>query len=427
MKLFSALFLFLLVGCGGYLSMSQKRLFSDVISWWDDEPKVHRQIYRDPENCFLVLGTVETVPDSIPLQVVAVEMSGESSEIMAKRSVRTDEDFLLYLPGGDYQFALFADLDNDGFFSQYECIALDRKNLSMARDNYHLTFDVEELASKVISFSYNEAVQNRCASLVGKMRNGAIESLDSPLFSEAMGKLGLFDPYTFLEQTGTLFFTTSPRDMKKTPVLFVHGISGTPADFSTLVQSVDTTRYEPWFFYYPTGISLETTSELLYDLFLSGEYIDLKHSNLIVVAHSMGGLVARSAINRYLMRDRGKFLTSFLTFSTPYDGNASAAVGVKYAPYTVPSWIDVAEGSDFIQELEKIPLNGRIDFRLFFSYGDNGPRSGDNSDGVISLKSQLKEQFQSEATRIEGFNETHTSILTSATVVERFREALAEM
>lgn len=425
MKFILALLLTVLVGCGGYLSMSQKRLFEEMVSWWDDEPQMKRQLYRDPENCFLVLGTVVGETGDIPLHIAAVEISGERSEVVAKRSIYSKEDFLLYLPKGKFRFMLFADLNGDSTFTQYECLAVKERELINSETNLHLTFTLESLDPIVISQSYNEKV-GHVRSMMGRLRNGGIEQLDSPLFSDAMGELGLFDPASFLEKTGTLFFTTAPRNRQKTPVLFVHGITGTPADFSTIVSQIDTTHFEPWFFFYPTGVSLETSSELLYDLFLSGNYINLKGSKMIVVAHSMGGLVARRAINRYVREENRGGLVSFITLSTPYDGNAAAAKGVKHAPYTVPSWVDIAEGSDYIESLSNVSIKDNIDFRLFFSYGDTGPRSGDNSDGVISLKSQLKPQFQSEATRVEGFNESHTSILTSETVINRLNETLSE-
>lgn len=79
-------------------------------------------------------------------------------------------------------------------------------------------------------------------------------------------------------------------------MLFVHGINGTPRNFSALIENLDHSRYQAWVVNYPSGLALDTLGTGIAELILL-----LKHKyqleQMHVVAHSMGGLVARRGIN----------------------------------------------------------------------------------------------------------------------------------
>lgn len=47
----------------------------------------------------------------------------------------------------------------------------------------------------------------------------------------------------------------------KIPVIFVHGINGSPREFAEIVKYLDRRLYRPWFFYYPSGNDLGQLSE----------------------------------------------------------------------------------------------------------------------------------------------------------------------
>jgi hypothetical protein len=44
-----------------------------------------------------------------------------------------------------------------------------------------------------------------------------------------------------------------PYDTSRIPVLFIHGIGGTPRDFRAVIDALDRTRFQAWVFSYPPG------------------------------------------------------------------------------------------------------------------------------------------------------------------------------
>ena len=43
-------------------------------------------------------------------------------------------------------------------------------------------------------------------------------------------------------------------------MLFVHGAEGYPQQFAKLIEGLDRTRFQPWFFFYPSGARLEAVA-----------------------------------------------------------------------------------------------------------------------------------------------------------------------
>jgi hypothetical protein len=143
----------------------------------------------------------------------------------------------------------------------------------------------------------------------------------------------------------------------------------------------------------------------------------------------MGGLVGRAFINDALRDPDGEVAESvrlFVTLSTPWQGQAMAASGVKHAPAVAPSWIDMAPRSLFLRSVHTPPLPPAIPHHLLFSYGGGSRLSGAPSDGVVTLASQLDPSAQNEAAKIHGFNESHTGILSSGAALTLVNDLLAE-
>jgi hypothetical protein len=106
---------------------------------------------------------------------------------------------------------------------------------------------------------------------------------------------------------------------------------------------------------------------------------------------------------------------------------AAASAGARQAPAPAPSWSDIASNSEFIRTLPETGLADAVSFRLFFGYRDESViRFAENSDGSISLKSQLHPPIQRQAGEVRGFNETHTSILSSEAVLGALLEAIEQ-
>jgi pimeloyl-ACP methyl ester carboxylesterase len=245
-------------------------------------------------------------------------------------------------------------------------------------------------------------------------KTGEIVQLSEPRFSDEIAKEGMWRPLDFLIEGNAGLYFLEPYSDDKIPVLFVHGINGSPRDFTFITEHMERTHFQPWLFYYPSGGRLENIAKRLNQMVqqLQDRY---KFNKLVVVAHSMGGLVARNFIFKNLETTRQSPIPLFISIATPWDGHAAAKSGVEHLPNPVYSWIDIAPGSPFLTELFYMPekqqasrrrLSQQIANHLFFTFIDN-----EAGDGTVTLSSELRPEAQEEATRLYGYQKSHMDIL----------------
>jgi len=252
---------------------------------------------------------------------------------------------------------------------------------------------------------------------------GDVVSLDDPRFAHANGDLGLWQPIDFLFTVEAGFYFLEPYDPAKTPVLFVHGAGATPRDFAYLIAHLDRTRFQPWLLYYPTGLELDQVAKS------AARWLDMlairyRFDHLSVVAHSMGGLVSRAMLNRWVAAGYGDRLEVFVTLSTPWGGFASAESGVEDSPVVMPMWRSMAQDSPFLADLfaHRLPCP----HYLLFSYHGRSLLLGDAaSDGVVAVSSELPVHVQDEARKVYGFDYGHVGILSAPEVSELVNALLA--
>lgn len=255
---------------------------------------------------------------------------------------------------------------------------------------------------------------------------GEQASLDDPRFAATRGEDGLWTPATFAMQSGFGIYFLEPYDPAKTPVIFIHGAAGSPQDWRTAMEKIDRSIYQPWFYVYPSGMRLGSAASALND------GVELLHARypfrrLHVVAHSMGGLVAREFIIANAITGGRPYINTFITFSSPWDGHEAAAMGVKYAPEVVPSWRDMKHGSDFLNHLYDKKLKGRVNHHLFYSHrASRSPILPPENDGTVSVASQLRPDAKADAVDVRGFDEDHVSILSSRAALSAGRKILDE-
>lgn len=247
---------------------------------------------------------------------------------------------------------------------------------------------------------------------------GAIANLDDSVFSAESGRRGYWAPVDFFKEAGGNIYFLEPYDPARTPILFVHGAAGSPQDWNYFFRHLDRTKYQPWFFYYPSGSSLDSMSYLLY--WKLGNLQRRYHfDRLYLTAHSMGGLVVRSFLADY--GDQFPAAKLFVTLSTPWGGDALADDGVAYSPAVIPSWHDVRAGGRFVQTLFHKPLPRELDYYLLFGHaGHYSLLRPASNDGTITLASQLRPAAQSEARRVFGYDESHVGILSSPQVFAQY-------
>lgn len=120
---------------------------------------------------------------------------------------------------------------------------------------------------------------------------------------DLLGYGGAIRPQRF-EAKGGLFLL-EPYDPDKTPVLMIHGLLSSPLAFAEITNDVWGDQhlragFQVWHFMYPTGLPyLWAASELRNQLAALRAAVDPKGDNpawndMVIIAHSMGGLVART-------------------------------------------------------------------------------------------------------------------------------------
>ena len=124
------------------------------------------------------------------------------------------------------------------------------------------------------------------------------------------GTIGLFDPDKLLgklpgrDRTINGFYLPQPYDPNKIPVVMVHGLWSSPGTWLEMFNTLRTIpeirrHYQFWFYLYPNGqpfwISAAQLREDLEDIrqTLDPQRQSRKFDQMVLVGHSMGGLVSR--------------------------------------------------------------------------------------------------------------------------------------
>jgi len=416
-----------LAGCGHvveYFGFIHQQ--SEIKNAFDNDPSAALVWRIKPEDCYLLIGKLAIDQEHRgPILIVAVTDRFKKREIALAAPMQTPLDYYqAYLPEGDYQILFFVDLDGNGYFDNDEMVGGTsgysvRVAKSEAKDGMTVTGP---------DFTLHRANATRTDLAVKvkvRERSYVINSLDDEFFDPSYGYTGLFNPLAFLTHTqGYIFSLEKPAPEKgKTHIVFVHGIGGTPRDFRFFVEGLDRNRYHPWFYYYPSGMPLQKLGANLADIIkYSKKNNESDSGGVIIVAHSMGGLVSLSALNELCSDDLPSYLKGYVSFNSPYGGVDSAAISVHYAPDVaiVPAWRDLVSGGPFLERLYRGNALKSIPFYLFFSY-----KTGDSGDGTIDLRSQLESRVHLSASKSYGFNADHVSILNDEQVRQLFYRVLA--
>ena len=236
-------------------------------------------------------------------------------------------------------------------------------------------------------------------------------SMDDPRLNQKNYSMGLWKPFNFLELAeGGLFFLQK-YEANKIPIIFVHGALGGPTVWKPIIDILDTTQFQPWVIYYPTGLRIDSISDYLVQaMTILEERYHFKQ--FFVIGHSMGGLVTRSFVKKYVELSPANIdkLRLVMTINSPLDGVPSAGLGVRNSPIVVPSWRDVEPESEFLQKIHAWNWPRELPYHLFISY-----IQGESGDGVASLQSQAQLKLQLEATRLYLFNNEHSEIIKNKT------------
>ncbi len=282
-------------------------------------------------------------------------------------------------------------------------------------------FDLELDIAKLQARSVESQMERTLGQLTAV---GEIASLSDPRFKIEKASESLWRPFDAMFDLHPGIYFLGPHDPGKIPVLFVHGINGSPANFTYLIERLDRSRFEPWVYSYPSGVRLAAVADHLNQT-MAKLQLRYRIRRFAVVAHSMGGLVSRG----FLLR-RAASTTQvplFVTLSTPWDGHDAAKLGVKYAPAVVEVWHDMSPGSAYLQSLFSRPLPRGTVHHLIFTFNRNSASLGASGDRTVTVASQLRVEAQREAARLYGFDDSHDGVLEDPEVSARLNDLLARV
>ena len=396
-----------------------------------DPGQVNLKHMIDRETYFVIGKTIDknVTYTNLPIAVAAYSSKFKPHErVDTMYFAGAGTHFGLNLPEGDYQLLVFADRNKNQIFDQAEVIGRKAISLNKMTSPDKVMDRIEIQLSSPQRVDWAEAISK--PNLAEPQQSlfyptGAIRSLDDPLFSENMATLGMYDPASFMERSPTGFYALEEDLEFKIPVVFVHGVGGSIRAFEPIIGQLDRERYKPWFFYYPSGGDLDQLAELFHRIFLSGKVVTMAEMPMIIVAHSMGGLVVREALNKYENSPKENKVDLLVTIATPFGGHPAAASGEKHGLIVLPSWRDTNPENRFIKELFRKPLPETVEYQLLYAYDNPATlKINKNSDGVVPLSSQLRLEAQQEATGQLGFESSHTKILENEDMIGHILECM---
>lgn len=154
-------------------------------------------------------------------------------------------------------------------------------------------------------------------------------------------------PERFQEETGLYF--AQAYDPDRIPVVFVHGVNSSPGTFKAMINQLAgeewfRKKYQVWIFNYPTGNAWIVTSASFRMFMQKAKEFAQAHGDkgninkTVIVAHSMGGLVTRSAISDpKLFYYNAYFKVPFNQLNLDARGKALINNGLLFKPIDFPN------------------------------------------------------------------------------------------
>ena len=368
-------------------------------------------------NCAVVKGRMEShdVVKS-PSLLVAYPLAGEEGSLPDYIVLNSAGPFMLYLSEGSYHLYAITDFNNDGVYTEKEVSGYfgfpsAPREISLRKEDLVKGIVIHASRENAKKITFPRSLRIEEGRAVSQLTySGQVTKIYDERFSLDNASAGWWNPTVFMRAFGARIYFMQEYDPDKIPVLFVHGAEGSPQNWVYFFMRLDHSRYQPWFFYYPSGIHLSLAAYLLYDelMELHAQY---GFKKMCIVAHSIGGLVTRSLLTRYKFKDN--FVKVYITLATPWSGFEMADVSQRRKHKSLPSWVDIGTQSVFIRRTLNAKLPGTISYYLFYGKEDD-----------VSAGRALDDRALLRAKDKFGFDCNHESILTDRLVFRKFSEIL---
>jgi len=353
--------------------------------------------------------------------IVGLFKSDEEGITLADvRAVNLGEPFYILVQDADYAVLAFSDSNGDFAYQPGEPAArLDEPAINWLRDmELEDRIDYDALQIQQIDLSSNTKLEQELDFSLGAWRK--VEKIsknflktvtwDDERFSAENVKLGMWEPGSFLEEVGYGLYVLKDFDPTQNSILLVHGINDSPRVFKSLVNAIPA-DYQLLLFHYPSAASLEYTSYILSEALDELVRRD-QLPQLDIIAHSMGGLVSKGMIYQAdeAVRQRMRL---FISIASPFGGHAGAASGLKWSPVIAPVWWAMAPDSSYLQLIAGVDLSKEPRHHLIFTLSHERGGKSEGDDGVVTVKSQLTESAQRNATAIYGIADNHVGAVSN--------------
>ncbi len=373
---------------------------------------------RSSNKTAMIIGNVASANSSQQPVLVVAYAQGLKNRKRSDRiySVILDEpgEFMLYVPAGDYRVFTIVDFNNNNRFEQFETSGTFNETIFLKMGEVKSDIRIESKEEPLVSVVFPEklGVAYDFDSVEYGWSNGEIVKIYDAIFSPKNAEAGLWSADRFIKIFGANIFLVEEYDPEKIPILFVHGIQGSPQEWIPFYIRMDKSRYQPLLFYYPSGMRLELVTRILFERLkaLNNQY---RFKKMAVTAHSMGGFVTQTLLTERDLKKDLDFVKLYITLATPWTGFESADLAIATSPVVLPSWIDVSSRSVFIKKLLKKTLPKDIPYYLF--YGKN--------DQVSGGKALDQRAFMNAKAKL-GFQVNHASILSDKKVWLAYQQIL---
>ena len=370
---------------------------------------------REMNEHSIIEGKITTPLNKCNAPYIISAFNSKNQIIKYKLIKHNSTYYVLPLPSEEvYKVAIFQDLDRNGTYSPDEPADYWLNNKSKILNNNNIiknfTLSDKKIIPKSLQLNPNDTIKFNHDF---KITVGDVSNLKTEQFSIEYGDFGLWQPFAAFRKYGVGVYFTQKYDPKKTPILFIYGMGGYAQSWLPLISRLDADKFQPWVYQYPSGYPITASAKAL-NIIIKQLKDKYKFKKLLIVGHSMGGLVALQFIKK-IKQENPHLVKLLITVSTPWGGDKDAEWGQK-APATIPCWNDIVPDSAFIKSLSPSIFKD-IPYYLLFTYkGDRKPFRI-NNDTTISIASQLKLEYQFKAKKVIGFNDHHAKILSDSKAI----------